>query len=1096
MSSLLVATPLAERDLIAVPAGRPLGALVDAVRPPGCMFLVLVDGELLVEAEWRPRCLEPGERAEVMILPGGGGGGSGKVIRAVAMIAIVALAAYAAPLVVGAIAPTLGGTGFAVASAVTKGLITAVGGALVNAVLPAPSSQSRPIGGLPAPSPTYSAQAQGNAARIGQPIPRIFGRHKVTPDYAAPPWAEFSGNKQRLHWLFCVGFGAYDVEALLIGETLAWTAADGSTGVFDDIQVEVVDPGDPVTLFPASVYVASEVAGAILEPPNEGGTWVGPFPATVPGVTTARISVDFVMPRGLFRPLPEGGLTFGEVRVVVETRQIDDAGAPLGDGSWTELMAKIYNTATTTPQRITEDFPLADARWEVRVRRTTDFLGTEWGEINDIAWAGLRAFLDHAPVYGQVTVVAVEIVADADLSSAASRQVSLIGTSRMRGRADGDWAAPAASSNPAWAALEILTDAVAGLDVPEARLDLAAFEALAATCASRGDRLDIVLDQAQVGWQALRDVLLVCRAQPVAIGDRISVVRDAWAPLARHVFTHEQIVRGSHQTRYLIQDDGSPDDVVVEYWDAETWSLQAVTASLDGSASAKAARVRLMGITSRDHAWREGVYQAAANRERRAIHTFEVEYDGRSIVRGDAALLPVLSLDHGGSGIVEDWDPATLTLLLSEPVTFAPLADHYISLRRADGSEWGPCLCTAGTIFDGYDDAAPGGGGVIELVLDADDHDLVADQQGATADAVITLDPDSAGTAYVVGAGTTAHDRCLVIDVRARGEGRIEIMAQRDREAVHLADTGEPPAETETPVTVTPDAPVIGRLDVTQRVAEGEPILDVAIAPAAGADRYLVRYSLDEGDSWSLAYAGSGTETAFAVPLGTIQVQAAAIGLLRGPWTDAVEIETVDQAALPAPASGLGLLSAWRGDGLEAAWAPAARAARYVVALSRETTPGSGTYDVTVEEREIGATELLLTAQTLVAAGGRVRRLQLGVTSRNAFGDAEETVLAIEDAAPAVPTVGTVTVTTTAITVPFTPLDPAPADLVTYRLYASDTTAFEPGPETIVDEGLTSPLEITGLAPETTRYMRLVAVDGFGEPLTYSAEFDAETDAS
>ena len=38
-------------------------------------------------------------------------------------------------------------------------------------------------------------------------------RHRVFPDLAATPWAEYSDNDQYLHQLHCIGQGEYDPRA-------------------------------------------------------------------------------------------------------------------------------------------------------------------------------------------------------------------------------------------------------------------------------------------------------------------------------------------------------------------------------------------------------------------------------------------------------------------------------------------------------------------------------------------------------------------------------------------------------------------------------------------------------------------------------------------------------------------------------------------------------------------------------------------------------------------------------------------------------------------------------------------------------------------
>ena len=56
-------------------------------------------------------------------------------------------------------------------------------------------------------SPTYSLQAQGNQARLGNPIPVIYGRHLIYPDFASQPYYKYIDNEQFVYQLHCLGQG-------------------------------------------------------------------------------------------------------------------------------------------------------------------------------------------------------------------------------------------------------------------------------------------------------------------------------------------------------------------------------------------------------------------------------------------------------------------------------------------------------------------------------------------------------------------------------------------------------------------------------------------------------------------------------------------------------------------------------------------------------------------------------------------------------------------------------------------------------------------------------------------------------------------------
>jgi len=114
--------------------------------------------------------------------------------------------------------------------------------------LPDPDTPSSIGGG---PSPTYNLQAQSNQVRIGEPIPAIYGRHRIYPNLAAIPWSEFVQDDQFLHQLFCVGHGEFELEAIKIDDT--------PLTEFNEITSEIVTPGNEVTLFNDHVVTSIEV---------------------------------------------------------------------------------------------------------------------------------------------------------------------------------------------------------------------------------------------------------------------------------------------------------------------------------------------------------------------------------------------------------------------------------------------------------------------------------------------------------------------------------------------------------------------------------------------------------------------------------------------------------------------------------------------------------------------------------------------------------------------------------------------------------------------------------------------------------------------
>ena len=154
-------------------------------------------------------------------LPTGGDSGSNPLAAA----AMIALSAYTGGLADAAIAA--GSNAFAVTAANIA--VNMAGAALINAVLPPPDL---PYSAAPSQgSPTYSLQAQGNAARLGSPIPVNYGRMRIYPDFAAIPYTEYEENEQYLYQLFCIGQGENRVTDIRLDNTPIENFADVTTEI-------------------------------------------------------------------------------------------------------------------------------------------------------------------------------------------------------------------------------------------------------------------------------------------------------------------------------------------------------------------------------------------------------------------------------------------------------------------------------------------------------------------------------------------------------------------------------------------------------------------------------------------------------------------------------------------------------------------------------------------------------------------------------------------------------------------------------------------------------------------------------------------------
>ncbi|CUW39665.1 putative Phage-related protein [Magnetospirillum sp. XM-1] len=671
--------------------------------PTICLF----NGEPLLRADWESREIRQGDLCAFVALPhgGGGGGGGGKnPMRTVLMIAVMVAAIYTggllAPYIGSAFAEMGVGLTWEMAAGIGTAVVGMAGTALVSALVPAPRPSTPDMnwggfGSTPAPSPTYSLQSQGNSARLGQPIPVIYGRHLVYPDIATAPFDEFVDNEQYLHQLHLIGQGEYVIEKIRIEDT--------PLSSFEEVQYEVVPPGGTVTLFEADVVSAPEVAGQELQAPNTLSTgedgYVGPFAANPVDTEAGHLGIDVIFGRGLYYANNSGGLDSKTIQWQVEYRPIDSDGT--ATGSWTVLATESVTAATNTVLRKSYKYAVTPGRYEVQAKRL-DNKDTDSRAGHEIRWNALRSYLVGTPDFGDVTLLAVKMRATDNLSQRSSRLINCLVTRKIPvWSPTTGWSAPQATRSIAWAFADVCR-ASYGAKLPDSRIDLAALHALDAVWEARGDRFDAVFDSSLTVWEALTRIARCGRAAPILQGGAIRVVRDEPQTIPVAMFGPRNIVKNSLKIQYIMPSDDTADAVTVSYFSDRTWKPDEVTAKLPDSAAENPAKVSLFGCTAKEHALREGDFIAADNRYRRKMVSFRTELDGMIPTFGDLIAITHDMPRWGHGGEVVDWDTSgnagtggspswqDVVMTLSEPMEWTEGSTHYIALRRRDGRLAGP----------------------------------------------------------------------------------------------------------------------------------------------------------------------------------------------------------------------------------------------------------------------------------------------------------------------------------------------------------------------------------------------------------------------
>ena len=644
---------------------------IDLTRPTVC----LVDGIAKLRKDWNITLHQKSVVSFVALPLGGGGGKSSNPLQVVLTVALIVATVYTGGAVGAAYGAVWGGVA---AAAVSVG-----GGILINTFVPTPKAS---LNGMTSSSltqsPTYSLQAQGNQARLGNPIPVIYGRHLIYPDFASQPYYKYIDNEQYVYQLHCIGQGEYDVEQIRIEDT--------PISSFEEINCQIIKPGEKNTLFNEDVVTSTEVSGQELLLDKI----CGPFILNPSETKINQIEIDVAFQRGCYYANDDGSMSNKTINWTIEVRAIDDYDAPYGE--WYTLGNETITSNNHNAMYKTYTYDVPQGRYEVRATRT-DTKDTSSRAGHEIRWASCKGYVVSEKDYGNVTLLAITMRATDNLSQRSSRMVNCIVTRRLKKwHPLSGWTVSAEPTcSIAWALADILK-ASYGADLRDKSIDIQALYNLDQTWSARGDTFNGVFDSKLTVYEALSRTARVGRAIPFIQGGIVRFVRDEPKNIPVALFGPRNIVKNSLSIQYVMPSEDTADSVCVQYFSEKTWKTSEVVGSFEGSSSDKTATVELFGCTNKDQALREATYMALANRYRRRIVNFTTELEGLVPNYGDLIAITHDMAKWGQGGEVTEQNG--LTLGLSEPVTFEEGQTHYLALRKKNGSLSGPYVVTAGSL--------------------------------------------------------------------------------------------------------------------------------------------------------------------------------------------------------------------------------------------------------------------------------------------------------------------------------------------------------------------------------------------------------------
>lgn len=919
-------------------------------------------------------------------------------------------------------------------------LVVAVAAYLLipDPVIPTDNTQSK--------DSSYTLRGQTNKFRPNEPIEVIYGKCRHWPTYVCRPYSQYIGNEQYQYSLFCLGQGKFDIEKIQLDDTL--------TSRFDEIEIEIIQPGQEIDLFESNVYTSTEVANIELLGPNQSGYNgpAGPFTVNDSTTTVHRLAVDISFPQGLYSVNNKGKLDSYSVELLFEYREIGVGGGAIG--SWEVLKAVTVTRSDNTPQRITYSKKVPKGRYEVRGRRITN-KSSSLKIQSQVRWETAKAYAKNLGVFPGVTLIAMKALATNSLNDNTSKSFNVIATRRLPTWTQvGGWTSQVATRNPIWAFCDLFRSTY-GAKLTDEFLDMPKLAALAATFETRNDYFDWIFDGTTSVWEAAKMILRVGRTVPIPQGSLITAVRDVRQTLPSAIFNQHNIVKGSLSKKLAMFEFQPYDGLIVEYTEPRTWKVKEVKCVFPGSLGANLDRIKMPGCTNRSRAYREGMYIESRRKKQRKTVTFQTGMEGHI-----PTFMDLISVTHdtvrvGQGGMVISYNSTTKVMTLSEQVLFASDAIvHKIAIRGDNGAILGsPITCTRGPNPN-------------QVIL------------ATNPTATLNFSDDRILPLYAFGVADVWGFLGKVTSIKPLDDSTVEITAVNYVASTYDNEDDEVIEAIERPVITNLTSPQVAWVTIAP-VPEKVDSAFVDWLPAQGAVSYILQTSYDDGLTWNPAGNYANPPIEIGTNQATLKVRVAPFSLAGNViyTSSANYIVGSNIALLPPPvlnspqATFETLTAVLRWDAVPLATGYQVQV--YVAGLLKRTL------------ENVPATTAEYTFANYVADGGTGRAIEFRIASENLGGTGLPVIFTQTNPIPRAPT-NVVLDLPTGMVYPVRWTHDRDEDFREFRLYASTVSGFTAGPANLVATYSNSPGQLTGTG--NTLFFRVAALDFWGNELALSEE--------
>lgn len=698
--------------------------------PEGVECGVAVNGVPVDKKDWAERRLNPGDHIVVVPIPEGGGNGK-SIFRLVAMIAFAVIGAYVAAPIVGSLELT--GNMASIGLSAVKGIVSAVGGMLVNAMMPAPKAKTPEKSDLTSQSASYGIDGPKNTSTEDVTVPVVYGEFRVAGNLTAIQ-TENVDDAQYLKLMSVVSEGRIES---ITGFEINQQPIANYIGIETQTRLGLDEQ-------PICDWFASTTRQINKNITLNHENWV--VHSTESEVDQVRI--DLVMPQGVGYIKDDGGIEERTIVVDVEYRRLGttdwlpmdsatDWNTFTGDTSPANSAGlRLEVTPTLTPTL--ETYEIGDNTynvrvWDIAVEYSTDG-GVNWTRFGSDAGAESRwyygdqiqnktfevnglekgAYMVRAiggtianrwclqPVGTEITGAqrktmrrtyltpvlqedfyevrvkrrfaavddgrTLETVILSDVGEVINEQIAYNGTAYYGLRIKlsdqinqlpqvsalvkgvrvahfdqaGNFVSTKWSNNPAWIALDILTNTHYGAAIPVERFDMPKWFEWAEWCQKRGFEFNGIFDYKTNVWDALQSVLRVGHAQIIRVGTRYSLALEK-PSTPTMMFGSGNIVADSFSIEWLSMEDRA-NEIEINYYDRDDSFRRKVVRVIDEVAYGlgrpqKVASITLQGVTNYKQARYEGYFQMALNRLIQQTITFDAPIEAIACSVGDLILV-------------------------------------------------------------------------------------------------------------------------------------------------------------------------------------------------------------------------------------------------------------------------------------------------------------------------------------------------------------------------------------------------------------------------------------------------------------------------